>query len=177
MDWGRLSQLDTPHDVSPFDDVDYAKELLRAMIPLKKKWGGLATTRVADDPKSLDLLRRSGCQYLLLGFGVHQSAVAQWHRQRLQQETRLAGEFFDDTLGADQRVEERGQHHQKYIHHLKLGVAMSGAQIGVGQIIAKWQQALHNLQRLHLLGLYRRLPCHGREYATITQRRKSYVLC
>ena len=56
------------NDVSPFDDVDYAKELLRAMIPLKKKWGGLATTRVADDPELLDLLRRSGCQYLLLGF-------------------------------------------------------------------------------------------------------------
>ena len=56
------------NDVSPFDDVDYAKELLRAMIPLKKKWGGLATTRVADDPELLDLLRQSGCQYLLLGF-------------------------------------------------------------------------------------------------------------
>jgi len=56
------------NDVSPFDDVGYAKELLRAMIPLKKKWGGLATTRIADDPELLDLLRKSGCQYLLLGF-------------------------------------------------------------------------------------------------------------
>ena len=56
------------NDVSPFDDVDYARELLRALIPLKKKWGGLATTRITDDPELLDLLRRSGCQYLLLGF-------------------------------------------------------------------------------------------------------------
>ena len=56
------------NDVSPFDDVDYAKELLRALIPLKKKWGALATTRVAADPELLDLLVRSGCQYLLLGF-------------------------------------------------------------------------------------------------------------
>ena len=56
------------NDVSPFDDVDYAKELLRALVPLKKKWGGLATTRVASDPELLDLLVRSGCQYLLLGF-------------------------------------------------------------------------------------------------------------
>lgn len=56
------------NDVSPFDDVDYAKELLKALIPLKKKWGGLATTRIAADPELMDLLRRSGCQYLLLGF-------------------------------------------------------------------------------------------------------------
>lgn len=56
------------NDVSPFDDVEYAKELLRAMIPLKKKWGGLATTRITDDPELLDLLHQSGCQYLLLGF-------------------------------------------------------------------------------------------------------------
>lgn len=56
------------NDVSPFDDVAYAKELLTALIPLKKKWGGLATTRVTDDPELLDLLAQSGCQYLLLGF-------------------------------------------------------------------------------------------------------------
>ena len=56
------------NNVSPFDDLDYAKELLRALIPLKKKWGGLATTRVTDDPELLDLLVQSGCQYLLLGF-------------------------------------------------------------------------------------------------------------
>jgi radical SAM superfamily enzyme YgiQ (UPF0313 family) len=56
------------NDVSPFDDVDYAKELLQALIPLKKKWGGLATTRITSDPELMDLLVRSGCQYLLLGF-------------------------------------------------------------------------------------------------------------
>ncbi len=56
------------NDVSPFDDVEYAKELLRAMIPLKKKWGALATTRITDDPELLNLLTRAGCQYLLLGF-------------------------------------------------------------------------------------------------------------
>ncbi len=37
-------------------------------MPLKKKWGGLATTRVTDDPELVELLVRSGCQYLLLGF-------------------------------------------------------------------------------------------------------------
>jgi len=55
-------------DVSPFEDVEYAKELLKAMIPLRKKWGGLATARITDDPELFDLLVRSGCSYLLIGF-------------------------------------------------------------------------------------------------------------
>lgn len=56
------------NDVSPVEDVEYAKALFKAMIPLKKLWGGLATTRVADDPELLDLMVQSGCRYLLLGF-------------------------------------------------------------------------------------------------------------
>jgi len=64
-------------DVSPFDDLDYAKELLRAMIPLKKKWGGLATTRIAKDPELFDLLVKSGCNFLLIGFeSVNQAALS-----------------------------------------------------------------------------------------------------
>ncbi|MGZ3440092.1 MAG: B12-binding domain-containing radical SAM protein [Polyangia bacterium] len=56
------------NDVSPFEDREYTKELLTAMIPLRKTWGGLATTRIVDDPEVLELLRRSGCRFLLIGF-------------------------------------------------------------------------------------------------------------
>ncbi|MFW5740552.1 MAG: B12-binding domain-containing radical SAM protein, partial [Myxococcota bacterium] len=64
------------NDVSPFDDVEYAKELLTAMIPLRKKWGGLATTRITDDPELFELLQKSGCNYLLIGFeSVNQQAL------------------------------------------------------------------------------------------------------
>ena len=38
------------------------------MIPLKKKWGALASTRVTQDPELLELMEKSGCSYLLLGF-------------------------------------------------------------------------------------------------------------
>ena len=63
-------------DVSPFDDVEYAKELLKAIIPLKKKWGGLATTRITKDPELFDLLVKSGCNFLLIGFeSVAQEAL------------------------------------------------------------------------------------------------------
>ncbi len=56
------------NDVSLVDDLDYARELFTAMIPLRKRWGGLATVEVTRHPDLLDLLRRSGCVYLLLGF-------------------------------------------------------------------------------------------------------------
>lgn len=55
-------------DVSPFDDLEYAKELLTAIIPLKKTWGALATSRITDDPEVFDLLVESGCRFLLIGF-------------------------------------------------------------------------------------------------------------
>jgi radical SAM superfamily enzyme YgiQ (UPF0313 family) len=66
------------NDVSLVDDVAYAKELFTAMVPLRKRWGGLATTEVVKDPELLDLMRRSGCVYLLLGFeSVNQSTLFQ----------------------------------------------------------------------------------------------------
>ncbi len=56
------------NDVSLAEDRDYAAELFTAMIPLKKQWGGLITTRAACDEGLLDLMAKSGCRYLLLGF-------------------------------------------------------------------------------------------------------------
>ncbi len=55
-------------DPSPIEDLNYAKELYRRMIPLKKKWGGLATVKIADDPELLDLMEKSGCKGILIGF-------------------------------------------------------------------------------------------------------------
>ena len=56
------------NDVSLIEDLEYAKELFQAMIPLKKSWGGLATVKVAKDPELIELMARSGCRYLLIGF-------------------------------------------------------------------------------------------------------------
>ena len=56
------------NDVNLIDDREYALDLLDALTPLRKRWGGLATTRVADDPELLELMERSGCQFLLIGF-------------------------------------------------------------------------------------------------------------
>lgn len=55
-------------DLNLIADVDYAKELFTALIPLKIKWGGLATTLLAEDEELLDLTARSGCRGILIGF-------------------------------------------------------------------------------------------------------------
>jgi radical SAM superfamily enzyme YgiQ (UPF0313 family) len=55
-------------DLSPVEDVEYAKALYRAMIPLKIRWLGLATTRLAEDAELLDLAAKSGCKGVLIGF-------------------------------------------------------------------------------------------------------------
>lgn len=56
------------NDVSLLEDRDYALELFSALVPLKKEWGGLCTADVGRDPDMLDLMARSGCRYLLIGF-------------------------------------------------------------------------------------------------------------
>lgn len=56
------------NDVSIAEDPEYAKELFKAMIPLRKKWGGLATVEIARDPELLTLMQKSGCIFLLFGF-------------------------------------------------------------------------------------------------------------
>ncbi len=64
------------NDVSLADDRAYAMELFTAMIPLKRRWGGLVTADAALDEELVDLMARSGCGYLLIGFeSQNQSAL------------------------------------------------------------------------------------------------------
>jgi len=56
------------NDVSLVDDAEYARELFTAMLPLRKKWGGLVTADCLQDTGLLDLMVASGCVYLLVGF-------------------------------------------------------------------------------------------------------------
>jgi radical SAM superfamily enzyme YgiQ (UPF0313 family) len=46
---------------------DYAKELFRALIPLKKKWGGQTSIIFAKDDELLRLYAKSGGQYAFIG--------------------------------------------------------------------------------------------------------------
>ncbi len=56
------------YDLNLIADRSYAKELFAALIPLKIYWVGLSTTLVGRDPELFDLMVRSGCKGLLIGF-------------------------------------------------------------------------------------------------------------
>lgn len=55
-------------DLNLIADEDYAKSLFRELAPLKIRWAGLATTKIAWDDELLALARKSGCRGLLVGF-------------------------------------------------------------------------------------------------------------
>ena len=54
-------------DDNPIAHPEKAKELFRAMIPLKVKWASQSTINIARDPELLDLAARSGCVSLSIG--------------------------------------------------------------------------------------------------------------
>ena len=49
-------------------DLDKAKTLMRALIPLKIRWVSQSAINVAYDDEALELMKRSGCQGVLVGF-------------------------------------------------------------------------------------------------------------
>jgi radical SAM superfamily enzyme YgiQ (UPF0313 family) len=49
-------------------DLPAAKELMRALIPLNIRWVSQSAINVAFDEEALDLMKRSGCQGVLVGF-------------------------------------------------------------------------------------------------------------
>lgn len=56
------------NDDNIIGDPSYSKDLLRALIPLNKKWIGQASLSGLKRAENVDLLARSGCEGLLIGF-------------------------------------------------------------------------------------------------------------
>lgn len=54
-------------DLNIIANRKYALELFHALIPLKIKWFGLATTTLVNDEELLDVCAKSGCTGLLMG--------------------------------------------------------------------------------------------------------------
>lgn len=55
-------------DVNLLADRGFAIDLFKALIPLKKWWYGLSTADVVQDKEVFDLMVKSGCKGLLIGF-------------------------------------------------------------------------------------------------------------
>ncbi|TMA80266.1 MAG: radical SAM protein [Deltaproteobacteria bacterium] len=64
-------------DDNPVAHPEKAKELFRAMIPLKMKWASQSTINIARDPELLDLAARSGCVSLSIGLeSINEESLA-----------------------------------------------------------------------------------------------------
>ena len=62
-------------------DMEYAKELFRAITPYRKWWSSQATIHAARDEEFLDAAARSGCKQLFLGLeSVSQSSMQEVHK-------------------------------------------------------------------------------------------------
>lgn len=55
-------------DLNLISDRTYARALFTALIPLKVRWFGLSTSLIGRDPDLMELMARSGCTGLLIGF-------------------------------------------------------------------------------------------------------------
>ena len=55
-------------DLNLVSDRRYAEALFTALVPLNIRWYGLATSLIGRDPALMELMARSGCRGLLIGF-------------------------------------------------------------------------------------------------------------
>jgi len=61
---------------------EYAKELFKQMIPLKKKWFSQCGVGIAEDDELLHLAAKSGCQGLFIGFeSLSQQSLSAWKKE------------------------------------------------------------------------------------------------
>jgi radical SAM superfamily enzyme YgiQ (UPF0313 family) len=67
-----MESIDSPHLFFVDDALALnrptAKKLFTEMIPLRRKWAGQGPVSLAEDLELLELMRRSGCVGLLIGF-------------------------------------------------------------------------------------------------------------
>ncbi|MCL1914623.1 MAG: B12-binding domain-containing radical SAM protein [Eubacteriaceae bacterium] len=61
-------------DDNLFADGIYAKELMRALAPLKRKWAAQATLKDCNDDSLLELAKAAGCLYIFAGIESFQES-------------------------------------------------------------------------------------------------------
>ncbi len=112
-------------------DPDYAKQLFRAMIPMKKRWISQCSLKIADDPELLDLARAAGCCGLFVG-------VETLSRENLE----AVDKGFNDEKGYVQRIAA--------IRRKGIGV-QAGIIVGLdGDDVTVFQRTLRFLERARI---------------------------
>jgi radical SAM superfamily enzyme YgiQ (UPF0313 family) len=115
-------------------NIRETKEFLKALIPLDIRWVSQASINVAHDEELLDLLVRSGCQGLLIGFesldpdnlksmnkgfntmkGGYEQALANLRRHRIRLYITFVFGYDHDTPASFAESVAFAQHHKFYI--------------------------------------------------------------
>jgi radical SAM superfamily enzyme YgiQ (UPF0313 family) len=82
-------------------DVEAAKVLFQELIPLKLRWIGQASLNFASDPKLMNLMVRSGCAGLVVGFESRDPA----NLAAMNKQFNLAGGSYDEMV---ERIRDSG---------------------------------------------------------------------
>lgn len=115
-------------------NMEQAKELYRALIPLKIRWVSQASINAAHDEEFLDLISRSGCMGLLIGFesldkatlkdmnkafnlvgGGYEKALANLARYKIRLYTTFVFGYDHDTPATFRRAVDFALEHKFYI--------------------------------------------------------------
>ena len=83
-------------------DKDYAKELFKAMIPLKKRWYSQTGIGIAEDLELLQLATDSGCNGLFIGFeSLSQKSLGAWkkHCNRKRDYIEVTSKLHEKRIG------------------------------------------------------------------------------
>lgn len=135
-----LAELRTiPRDFLFVDDniiacPDYARDLFRSLIPLRKRWVGQCSLEIADDPELLRLAHAAGCRGLFLG-------IETTSRENLA----AMGKQFNDSRRYRERLRK--------IRRQGIGV-VAGMIVGLDQDdTGVFERCLRFLQRMRIDGL------------------------
>jgi radical SAM superfamily enzyme YgiQ (UPF0313 family) len=79
-------------DDNPIGNIKYAKELFKAMIPLKIEWVSQMTINIARNDELLDLAAKSGCRSLSIGL----ESVSQQNLEDINKGFNRAPRFEED---------------------------------------------------------------------------------
>lgn len=133
------------------------KELLRAMIPLRRRWVTQMSIHAAHDEELLDLLRRAGCVGVLIGF------------ESLSSETlRAMGKSFNSMCGGYEKALDNLRRHRIRVYAtFVFGYDSDGPQVFGEVLDFALRQKFYVAAFNHLLPfpgtpLYRRLEHEGR---------------
>ncbi|NQU18363.1 MAG: B12-binding domain-containing radical SAM protein [Candidatus Saganbacteria bacterium] len=114
-------------------DKQRAKDLFRALIPLKIQWVGQASIDICQDDELLDLMKQSGCVGLLIGFeslnannlkqmnkSVNKNidiskAIKKIHRKRIALYAAFVLGYDDDTIETMNNLVEFTKKHKIFI--------------------------------------------------------------